>query len=214
MPDKLRVLFLSANPERDTQPLRSETEARAIREELNRSRFQIDLRTDYAMRIDDISRVLLDFEPSIIHFSGHGESNKLLFEDDRGRPAPVTANGLAAVLTSVRALRVILLNACESVTVADGLRDVAEYVIGIDGRISDHSAILFATGFYRTLASGKSSRECFEGGVAELRLHGLRDAAMPRLMTRERRPMRNEVQDEPRKDGESKKVVIKHIYNL
>ncbi len=68
-----KILILSANP-KDTSRLRLDEEVREIEEGLLRSkhrdRFQIQARL--AVRMIDIRRALLDYEPKIVHFSGHG----------------------------------------------------------------------------------------------------------------------------------------------
>lgn len=68
-----RILFLASNP-RDTGRLRLDQEIRDIEQRLDasllRGQFQIEKR--FALRALDLSRALLDFQPSIVHFSGHG----------------------------------------------------------------------------------------------------------------------------------------------
>jgi hypothetical protein len=68
------ILFLAANP-KGTSQLRLDQELRDIGEGLqrakNRDRFQLEQR--WAARSQDLRRALLELQPQILHFSGHGE---------------------------------------------------------------------------------------------------------------------------------------------
>jgi hypothetical protein len=68
-----RILFLASNP-RETGRLRLDQEIRDIEQSLGRSgrsaHFELEKR--FALQARDLSRALLDFGPSIVHFSGHG----------------------------------------------------------------------------------------------------------------------------------------------
>ncbi len=89
---RFRVLFLSANPRRTSQ-LRLDEEMREIKEGLRRSRHreQYDINTAEAVRYRDIHRAILDYEPNIVHFSGHGISSqgRGLVSDTNRKLSPV-----------------------------------------------------------------------------------------------------------------------------
>ncbi|MEC4814335.1 MAG: hypothetical protein SAK29_13820 [Scytonema sp. PMC 1069.18] len=74
-----KILLLSANPQ-GTSQLHLEREIREIKEGLRRSRrrdrYLID--TAEAVRYRDIHRAILDYEPQIVHFSGHGSQEDSL----------------------------------------------------------------------------------------------------------------------------------------
>ncbi|WP_088892464.1 AAA-like domain-containing protein [Leptolyngbya ohadii] len=74
------ILFLAANP-KGTSPLRLDQEFREIGEELRRAhqdhQFHLDQRL--AVRPRDIQQAMLDINPQIVHFSGHGQGTKLVF---------------------------------------------------------------------------------------------------------------------------------------
>jgi len=69
----MKVLFLGANA-LDTSRLRIPAELRDVKEEIERAanRKDIDFRAELAVRPTDLSRLLLDDRPDIVHFSGHG----------------------------------------------------------------------------------------------------------------------------------------------
>jgi CHAT domain-containing protein len=73
MKKKTNILIVSANP-KDTSKLRLDEEAREIEEGLQRSqrRGQFKVKSKWALRARDLRRALLDEQPNIVHFSGHG----------------------------------------------------------------------------------------------------------------------------------------------
>ena len=92
-----KILILAANPQ-GTSRLRLDREVRAIDQGLRRShlgdRFQIEQR--WASRPRDVQRALLDVEPQIVHFCGHGEGQVgLVLEDETGRVKLVSTEALS-----------------------------------------------------------------------------------------------------------------------
>jgi len=72
-PQTRKILLLSANP-KGTSRLRLDEETREIKDGLKRAKKRDDfsIETAEAVRYRDIGRAILDYEPHIIHFSGHG----------------------------------------------------------------------------------------------------------------------------------------------
>ncbi len=75
------ILVLAASPV-DQARLRLDLEVREIQEGLQRSKYrdQIKLQSRWPVRINDLRRALLDVEPQIVHFCGHGVDKGLIFE--------------------------------------------------------------------------------------------------------------------------------------
>ena len=67
------LLILAANP-KGTERLRLDEEVKKIEQGLERSkrRDQFKLVVKWAVTDDDLRRAMLDNEPEIVHFSGHG----------------------------------------------------------------------------------------------------------------------------------------------
>src|SRR5271166_387760 len=67
------ILILAANP-KGTERLRLDEEVKKIEQGLERSkrRDQFKLVVKWAVTDDDLRRAMLDNEPEIVHFSGHG----------------------------------------------------------------------------------------------------------------------------------------------
>ena len=72
-PQIKKILILSANP-KGTSQLRLDEEKREIEEGLRRAKKRelFSLKSAVAVRYRDIRRQILDYEPHILHFSGHG----------------------------------------------------------------------------------------------------------------------------------------------
>ena len=87
------ILILASNP-KGTSVLDLDREIRDVREGLrrspNRDEFRIEVRG--AVRPIDLSRALLEVEPQIVHFCGHGTGDKgLVLEEDDGTEKPLAS---------------------------------------------------------------------------------------------------------------------------
>ena len=180
--EKIKILILSANP-KNTDRLRLDEEVREIEAALERSRtkerFQII--SKFAVRVSDLRRSLLDYEPQFVHFSGHGAGEHgLALEDDGGKMKLVSTASLARLLKSFR-VKCVLLNACYSEKQAAAICQHVDYVMGMNQAIGDRAAIEFAVGFYDTLGVGRSIEDAFEIGCATLDLESIPESATPIL---------------------------------
>lgn len=80
----LRILFLAANPS-DKARLNLDTEYRDIAECISLSKYSksIQLVPKWAVRKRDIATALLEVQPTIVHFSGHGDpSGEIIVADE------------------------------------------------------------------------------------------------------------------------------------
>ncbi|GAA3282716.1 CHAT domain-containing protein [Dactylosporangium vinaceum] len=166
------VLYLAAAP-RDMEPLRSDLEMRKVREKLQRSRDRERFRLEWcpAARFEDISQALIDYEPQIVHFSGHGdEDGNLCVEDELGDRDLVTPEGLADLFGQHRdSLRCVVVNACHSVQLAETLATRIQYTVGMRNMIADDASIQFSVGFYEGLFGGLPIPRAFTRGCAHVR---------------------------------------------
>jgi hypothetical protein len=173
MPEKIRILFLSANPW-TTSRILVDKEARDIFEKLEEGRYRdkFELRKHSAIRPGDLQRLLMKHEPHIVHFSGHGsKARKIILEGAPGRGKQIDPQGLVDVFRLYSShLRLVLLNACFTKGQAQGLAEVIDYSVGISKAIGDRAGVTFAGAFYRALGFGRSVRAAFDSAKAELRL--------------------------------------------
>ena len=95
----ISILFLAADPTNASR-LRLGEEVREIQEklQLSKSRDQFALYQRMSVRPSDISQALLDVDPHIVHFSGHGTSAGVLCVENRvGEVHPIQPEALAAL---------------------------------------------------------------------------------------------------------------------
>ena len=93
----IKILFLASDPS-NVRRLRLGEELRNIKEILQKGRAasKYQLEQKEAVRVDDITQAIFDFEPQIVHFSVHGTSQgELYFEDELGTAKPVEAVAFA-----------------------------------------------------------------------------------------------------------------------
>jgi SNF2 family DNA or RNA helicase len=183
----IRILFLSASP-LDENPLRVDQEYRDIQEQLKKSKFRDKFQLEHrpAVRKKDIVEAILDFEPHIVHFSGHGDqTGKLCFENENGETEEVSPKLLSEIFALCSDhVSCVLLNACYSRKQAEAIVKHIPFVIGMHGSIDDESAIAFSTGFYRAVMADKAIEKAFNFGLLELKLHDLPDQKKPVLHTK------------------------------
>lgn len=173
MKEKIRILFVSANPWTTSRILVDE-EAREIFEKLQEGTHReiFELYKHAAIRPIDLQRLLMMYEPHIVHFSGHGsKTQRIILGGTPGRGKEVDSQGLVEVFGLYKKhVRLVLLNACFTRTQARSLSEVIDYSIGTGKGIGDKGGVAFAGAFYRALSFGKSAKEAFESAKAELGL--------------------------------------------
>ncbi len=181
-----KILILTANPKGTSRRL--EEEVREIELGLQRSqkRDQFVIKSMWAVRPKDFRRAMLDVEPQIVHFSGHGAGDGgLEFEDEKGQVKFVDAEGLAALFESFAwKVECVVLNACYSEIPAKAIARHVNYVIGMSQEIGDRAAIAFSVAFYDALGAGGSVEYAYQHGCAAIRLEGILENLTPKLLTK------------------------------
>ncbi|MGD2087148.1 MAG: CHAT domain-containing protein [Candidatus Aminicenantes bacterium] len=161
-----RILILASNP-KATPQLRLDEEIREIDEGLRRSkhRDQFNIQAKCALRLRDLRRAILDYEPHIVHFTGHGNEDGLLVEDELGMAVRISTKALAGLFDLFSdQVECVLLSACYSAPQSAAIGKHINYVIGMRREIKDKAVIEFAVGFYDALGAGKSVEEAFKFG--------------------------------------------------
>ncbi|MBW4630426.1 MAG: AAA-like domain-containing protein [Iphinoe sp. HA4291-MV1] len=177
------ILLLAANP-RKTSALRLDEEVREIDEGLRRAnkRELFKLEQKWAVRSRDFYRAILDSQPQIVHFCGHGTGEDgIVLEDETGQIAFVQADALSGMfkLFARKGVECVLLNACYSEVQAEAISQHIEYVIGMNRQIGDKAAVNFAVAFYDALAAGEEVEFAYELGCSQL--IGLKENQTPVL---------------------------------
>jgi hypothetical protein len=145
------------------------------------------LESRWAVGVDDFMRSSTELDPTVIHVSGHGGRGVgLMLQDAHGHAQPVLARALAMMVeTAARSARVVVLNACYSVELADALRSKVDCVVGMEGAIGDDAARAFATRFYGALGNRRSIGNAVAQGTAALAAKQLPDEKHPQCVTRD-----------------------------
>ena len=182
-----KILILTANP-KDTSRRRLDQEVRDIEFGLQRAknRDQFVLESKFAVQPRDIQRAMLDINPSIVHFSGHGTGDEgLVFEDETGSTKLVDGEALAGLFALfAEQVECVVLNACYSEVQALAIAQHINYVIGMKKAIADKAAIEFAVGFYDALGAGRDVEFAHKLGCAAIRLQGIPENLTPKLLTK------------------------------
>jgi CHAT domain-containing protein len=111
---------------------------------------------------DDLRHALFDDTYQILHFSGHGGFNTLLFENERSNAVKSPLEAIVSLIDHHPSIRCVILNACNSVAALG--QAIADLAIGVDQTIDDDAAIQLAQGFYDGDAAGKSYEFAIEEG--------------------------------------------------
>ena len=94
--EKIRVLFLAASPK--VSPLSLDEEIREITAKIRAADYRdsLEVISRWAVRPDDLQQALLEHQPHILHFSGHGTtSEELVLIDDKGDTKSVSKAALS-----------------------------------------------------------------------------------------------------------------------
>ena len=185
--DRVRILVVAANP-LGSSPLKLDHEVKTIQEALRRSRKRDNFVVEYRLAAtpSELRRALLDLEPHVLHFSGHGSGEQgLLFVSDdsagaiyrsdsgevRSRSTNsneikfVPAQPLANLLQLCdEHLECVVLNACYSDVQGDAISANIPFTIGMRDLVEDHVAIKFSQGFYDAIGAGKGYENAFKWG--------------------------------------------------
>lgn len=158
-PEKLRVLYLTANPGMD---LRTDTEVRQVQQALRGAKFRdlVTVEQRPAATFQDLLDGLNDVQPHIIHFSGHGGGETVVMDNgdlEGGADHSVSFSLLVKALDATDYPPTLLvLNACDTLEGAEIILPAVPVVIAMSDNVLDLAAILFAQQFYAALASGQS----------------------------------------------------------
>jgi len=178
-----KVLVLAANPLSTTR-LRIDEEVREINAGLQRAKKRelFELEQRWAVRSNDLRQALLDVEPQIVHFCGHGSSSGLYLENSVGQPHIVSPEALAGLFKLCSSyVECVVLNACYSEDQAKAINQHIDYVIGMKQAIGDKAAIQFAIGFYDALGAGRQVEDAYEFGRNAIAFENMSEYLTPVL---------------------------------
>jgi NTP pyrophosphatase (non-canonical NTP hydrolase) len=169
---KTKILLVLSNPI-GSKRLDLGREDRVIREAiaLGKVRESVSVETRNAATTDDLRRALLNGDYQILHFSGHGNLDSLLFTNEMGKKAVAPIEAIHSILGQHPTVRCLILNACDSMLSLT--KAMADYTIGMDSTVGDDASIEFSRGFYDAIAAGRSIEYSINEGKTCCELKGL-----------------------------------------
>jgi hypothetical protein len=184
------ILFLSANP-KGTDELELIKECNIINQKIRasaggRELFKLEQRHDISIK--SLIEELLNYDPKILHFSGHGsEKSALIFTNENtGQSEEVPPDALANLFKALsNKIDVVFLNACYSEKQAKAIAQHINCVIGMSDAVYDTTAIEFASMFYLSLGFKKSVKEAFDLAAVQIGMLSLPGPAVPQLIVKE-----------------------------
>lgn len=185
----MKILFLASNPF-SSDRLALDEESREIEQKVRDAKHRdlVTFKSQWAVRPEDLQQALLQENPVIVHFSGHGGGaiGIVFHSQDQDDERLVDGKALADLFRVLKDnIRVVVLNACYSEVQAKAIVQEIDFVVGMADSVGDKAARVFASAFYRGLAFGRSVQTAFDLGLNELRLAGLgKEGHIPQLLVR------------------------------
>lgn len=183
-----RVAFLLASPA-ETGAINVGMDYREAEAavQLSADREKLELKAFPAAHVGSLLDALNEYEPDVLHFSGHGGGQAILLDRQEVR----TSGGLAVNFDVARSMiaatdkrpQLLVLAACQTVSGARVFLDVVPLVVAMSDNISDWAAAFFSRRFYGALVSGRSVGHAFEQAKAYLVAEQLQDAHLPTLLS-------------------------------
>lgn len=181
------ILVIGAVPY-ETWHLRLDAECEAIREGIRGSRCRESFAVEsvFAANQRQVRRAILDYNPSFVHFCGHGvEGGGLVFEGQEGESQVVSVLALESLFrVFAEDVHCFVLNSCYSGKLAKVLVRYVAHAVGTAGAIEDQAAIEYSRAFYDTIGAGRTVEDAHEIGIAAIHWEGLATPQLPKLFTR------------------------------
>ncbi|MDJ0676453.1 MAG: YARHG domain-containing protein [Calothrix sp. MO_167.B42] len=166
-----KILILAANPKGD---LKVYPEIRDIEQGLRQTPNgnQFEILPKVAVCPKDLQSYLLEINPWIVQFCGHGTGNQgLILESNVGQSQLVSTEAIANLFQLfANQVECVILNACYSELQAQEIVKHINYVIGMRQEIRDDAATAFTYGFYQSLGYGKSIEDAYHFGCNQIQL--------------------------------------------
>lgn len=188
--EKLRVLYLTANPGMD---LRTDMEVRQVQQALRGAKYRdlVTVEQRPAATFQDLMDGLNDVRPHIVHFSGHGGRQTLILDGGTLDSASEKQVGFHLLVKALDATdsppTLLVLNACDTLEGAEVILPAVPVVIAMTDNVLDRAAILFAQQFYAAIASGQSVGSALKQAKVAVEAAMIDDEAsqLPKCISRE-----------------------------
>lgn len=188
MNEKIRILFLAANPIDTVSRLHLDKEISEMTEKIRSSLHGdcLELISEWSVKPGALQGALFRHKPHILHFSGHGSREYgLTLENDLGHSVSLSRQVFTRLLKLAKCnIRIVVLNACHTKEQAEFLKETIDFTIGMNRPIGDKAARVFSAYFYQGLAFGLSVPDAFESGLIQMEINETRQSDIPELHIR------------------------------
>ncbi|RKZ81041.1 MAG: hypothetical protein DRR19_22790 [Candidatus Parabeggiatoa sp. nov. 1] len=168
------ILILAANP-KETTELSLKQEVKELEKELHRWQChkQFVLKPQWATTLAEVRDALLNHQPQIVHFSGHGtEQPGIVLENEAGQNQLISTDALANFFAPYTdKIDCVILSAGVSAVQTSAIIKYIKNVISVNQPVTDKAAIQFACRFYEALAAGKSIETAFHQSYTSIQVH-------------------------------------------
>jgi hypothetical protein len=170
--EPIKILFLAAGKLNTGKESRFKDLIKYFDEE---KRF--DFKEQHGITPEDFQNFLIFEDPHIVHYGGHGHQEGIVLEGE-----DLAASVLADILALSEKTQCVILNACNTLPIAEAIAQYIPYVIATQAPIDDRAAIAFARGFYMGIVAGKTIETAFKNGILSIKREKLPDADVPILV--------------------------------
>lgn len=168
--ERTKILFIASSPN-DQSILNAGMEQRLIEEalQLSTQRDTFEISFKHGAKLATLTRELMQFEPQILHFTGHGDISGIAMEEDNGSTILVPNSSLERLFKLFKGkINCVILSSCYSSNQAEIISQQNMYVIGMNDTVGVVAATEFSKGFYQALGEGKSVYDSFNFGLVHL----------------------------------------------
>lgn len=134
----------------------------------------------------DLLQAINDYDPTIVHFSGHGSNNdEIVFQTHDGITKLVSKEAIVqTMMASSDNIRLVFFNTCYSRNQAEAISEFVEATIGMNTSIGDEAARVFSSQFYSSIGFGHSVSKAFQQAKALLMMEGIPEENTPELFVK------------------------------
>ena len=163
--NKTKLLFLASNPS-DLPLLQLEKEFIEIRKIFRNKKTTFETVEAFDVSLDLFFEEIYNEKPQIIHFTGYGTDDDLVFSRNIDRTQHyVSYEFLAASSKLLRShAECVFINTQGSALFAKVISRFIPFAVGVKGMVMDDEAISFSSGFYAALAIEKDYEKAFKNG--------------------------------------------------
>ncbi len=159
-----KILYISASPV-DVANLQVDFEFKKIKAALEAGalRDEFELLTPLlSVTLEDFLQAKFKSKPTIIHFSGHGLEDGLMFATRENVFQIIPTELLKDAFKGMEAYtRIVILNACYASAQAKIISENGIYVLGMNAPVTDKAALYLSENFYRFISDGQNAEEAF-----------------------------------------------------